>query len=97
MTEVVVTTLTRQDLEALVIDCMKVVIKNHQPAGEEAPSPGPGEPEFLTKRQAARKLGCSTSTIDNAARAGKLTRHYLGKTVRFRLEEVLALAKPAEN
>ena len=97
MNELLVTTLTRQDLEALVIDCVKVVMKNHQPAGVEPPIPGPGEPEFLTKRQAAQKLGCSTSTIDNAARAGKLTRHYIGKTVRFRLEEVLALAQPAEN
>ncbi len=93
----IVTTLTRQDLEALVIDCMKVVIKANQPAREEPPCPGPGQPEFLTKRQAAQKLGCSTSTIDNAARAGKLTRHYIGKTVRFRQEEVLALAQPAEN
>lgn len=101
MIETTFTVLSKIELENLLFDtakaAVKAALKEAQPAREEPPSPGPGEPTFLTKRQAARKLGCSTSTIDNAARAGKLTRHYLGKTVRFKLEEVLALAKPAEN
>lgn len=52
------------------------------------------ETPFVNKRQAARLLSCSPSTIDNLARAGKLTRHYVGKKgVRFTREEVLALAE----
>lgn len=101
MTETTFTAFNRQEFENLLFDvakaAAKAALRETQPAREEPFSPGPGNPEFLTKRQAAQKLGCSTSTIDNAARAGKLTRHYLGKTVRFRLEEVLALAQPAEN
>lgn len=92
MTEVVVTTLTRQDLEALVIDCMKVVVKHHLPEQKPAAQePGPTREGLLTKKQAAELLACSTSTVDNYARAGKLKRHYIGKSVRFRREEVLSL------
>ena len=101
MIETTFTAFNRQEFENLLFDvakaAAKAALKEAQPVREESNSPDPGEPTFLTKRQAAQKLGCSTSTIDNAARAGKLTRHYLGKTVRFKLEEVLALAKPAKN
>lgn len=48
--------------------------------------------EFLTKKQAAKLLACSPSTIDNFRRSGKLTPVYLGKTVRFKRSEILALA-----
>jgi excisionase family DNA binding protein len=47
----------------------------------------------LKHHEAAALLSCSRSTIDNAARAGKLRRHYIGKAVRFTRGEVLALAK----
>jgi len=92
MTEVVVTTLTRQDFEALVIDCMKIVVKHHLPRQEPAAQkPGPAGEGLLTKKQAAALLACSTSTVDNYARAGKLKRHYIGKSVRFKREDVLSL------
>lgn len=45
----------------------------------------------MTKKEAARLLSVCPSTIDNAARAGKLIRHYVGKSVRFEREQVLAL------
>lgn len=52
------------------------------------------ESNMLKKRDAARLLSCSTSTIDNLARAGKLTRHYVGKRgVRFDREQVLSMAE----
>ena len=95
MTELFVTTMSRQDIESLIIDCMKVVIKHHLPKQESLLLK---ESElFLTKKQAAKKLNCSTSTIDNYARAGKVMRYYLGKTVRFKLDEVLALATTDDN
>lgn len=52
------------------------------------------ESNWLKKRDAAHLLSCSTSTIDNLARAGKLTRHYVGKkAVRFDREQVLKMAE----
>lgn len=97
MSELFVTTMTKADIEGLFIDCMKAVIKNHLPNPKPLPAPPKKEANFVTKKQAAQQLNCSTSTIDNYARAGRLTRHYIGRTVRFKLEEVLALAKPIDN
>lgn len=47
--------------------------------------------ELLTKKQAAAMLALSASTIDNYARAGIIERIKLGKAVRFRRSDVLAL------
>lgn len=55
--------------------------------------PGQAAPPYVTKKEAARLLSCSPSTIDNYARAGILTRHYVGKAVRFDRQQVLGLAK----
>lgn len=95
MEKVIFTALTKQDLEALVIDCVQVCLKRHaaqQPAKRET-EPGQAGEVFVNKRQAARLLSCSPSTIDNHARAGHLTRHYVGKAVRFDRQQVLALAR----
>ena len=95
MEKVIFTALTKQDLEALVIDCVQVCLKRHaaqQPAPRE-PEPGQAGQAFVSKKQAARLLSCSSSTIDNHARAGHLTRHYVGKAVRFDRQQVLALAR----
>lgn len=59
---------------------------------------GEAEQAFVSKKQAARLLACSPSTIDNHARSGKLTRHYIGKkSVRFERVQVLALAQKSTN
>lgn len=96
MTEILMTTLTREDLEGLVIDCLKTFHKYHAPPPRHTSNdlpPGEAGSAFVSKRQAARLLSCSTGTIDNHARAGSLTRHYIGKAVRFDRQEVLSLAK----
>jgi excisionase family DNA binding protein len=49
--------------------------------------------DLLTKKEAAIFLKCSTSTIDNYARSGILTRFYLGRSVRFKRKELLQLIK----
>ena len=59
--------------------------------------PGQAAPPFVSKKEAARLLGVCVSSVDNAARAGKLKRSYFGKTVRFDRTEVLALARPHTN
>ena len=88
--------MTRRELETLVIECVGACLKNATPlprhTGNELP-PGEAGSAFISKREAARLLSCSPSTIDNHARAGHLTRHYIGKAVRFDRVQVLSLAK----
>jgi excisionase family DNA binding protein len=88
--------MTRRELETLVIECVGACLKNATPlprhTGNELPS-GEAGSAFISKREAARLLSCSPSTIDNHARAGHLTRHYIGKAVRFDRVQVLSLAK----
>lgn len=97
---VLLTSLTKQDLEALVIDCVQVCLKRHtaQTPARRDDTPGEAGQAFVSKKQAARLLSCSPSTIDNHARAGRLTRHYVGgKSVRFDRLQVLALAQKHTN
>jgi excisionase family DNA binding protein len=99
MEKVVFTALTKQDLEALVIDCVQVCLKRHavQHPGKKDDAPGQAAPPYVSKKEAARLLGVCASSVDNAARAGKLKRHYVGKSVRFDRSEVLSLAKAHTN
>ena len=100
MKDLVLTTLTRDELQALVIDSVKVCLKHYAPQPKpRQPDDEPGEAgqTYVSKRQAARLISVCASTIDNAARAGKLKRHYVGKSVRFNRVEVLALAKSHTN
>lgn len=90
MTELIIT--TRTDLQMMILDCLATALKHHAPAAPTAPA-APATDDLLTKAEAAALLSCSRSTIDNAARAGRLRRHYIGKSVRFTRGEVLALAK----
>lgn len=96
MEKMVLTTLTSDELHALIIDSVNACLKRHATRSQpRQPDDEPGEASqtYVSKRQAARLLDCCTSTIDNHARAGHLTRHYVGKSVRFDRQQVLALAK----
>jgi len=99
MTDIVFTALTKQELEAMFDKRLELAFQRHaaqQPAKREV-EPGEAGQTYVSKRQAARLLDCSPSTVDNAARAGKLRRHYVGKSVRFLRSEVLGLAKSNTN
>ena len=68
-------------------------------AAKEQPQPAPpstpDDPErLISKKEAARLLSCSQSTIDNYRRAGVLEAIKLGKAVRFRRGDVLAVVQP---
>jgi len=98
MEKVLFTALSKQDLEALVIDCVQVCLKKHAPQPARDTIPDEAAPPFVSKKEAARLLSCSPSSIDNFGRSGKLTRHYVGgKSVRFERSQVLALAKSHTN
>jgi|GEM_PF-2738860 len=79
-----------KELEASLQATVTETIRSHFKEREE---PGPAGEGLLTKKEAAALLSVSTSTVDNYARAGRLTRHYIGKSVRFERREVLGLAK----
>lgn len=57
--------------------------------------PGEASPAYISKKAAARLLGCSVSSIDNWRRAGHLPVHKLPgqKAVRFLKSDVLSLAE----
>lgn len=88
--EVVFISMPVNDLETLIIDCVNVCLRN----GPKEPPPVTNDKDpdgLLTKQEAANLLSCSTSTIDNYARAGKLPRNYLGRNVKFRRSDVLSI------
>lgn len=92
MTDIVVTTFSKQDLEHIFDERLRVALERY---GVKSPTAQPADaPPYVSKREAARLIGVCSSTIDNAARAGKIKRRYVGKSVRFEREQVLALAKP---
>ena len=88
MNNLILTTISKNDLETLIIDCVNACLKQHQP--EETTQPEP-QLEYITKKEAAELLKCSIATIDNYRRSGKLKRYnHLGHIVRFKRSEVLA-------
>ena len=88
----VLTTYDREELENIVLDCLKAF---HENKPQPAPQTPPDNPDrLITKKEAAELLSCSQSTIDNYRRGGILEAVKLGKSVRFRLGDVLAIAQP---
>lgn len=91
----VLTSLTVNELENLIIDSVNACLKVHTPQPQPTPTAPPDDPDrLITKKEAARLLGCSQSTIDNYRRAGVLEAVKLGKAVRFRRGDVLAVVNP---
>lgn len=76
-------------MNALIQEVLKEINRTQRTEGSR---PGEAVGHYVSKRHAARLLDCSPSTIDNHARAGRLTRHYVGKAVRFDRAQVLSLA-----
>jgi len=55
------------------------------------------ERQFLTRKDVARLIGISLSTVDYWARTGKITKHYVGTSVRFSRSEILSKFKIHKN
>ena len=93
--ETVFVSLTVNELENLIIDSVNACLKVHTPQQQPAPPSPPDDPErLISKKEAARLLGCSKVTIDNYRRAGVLDAIKLGKAVRFKRGDVLAVVEP---
>ena len=89
-----------EELESIVDARLKVFLERFAAQTKQRQPddvPGQAGANYVSKREAARLISVCPSTIDNNARAGKLKRHYVGKSVRFDRGEVLALAKSHTN
>lgn len=95
MERTIITSLTPDEFRQIVVESVRHCLKTDKPTPDKAPAQE--ATPYVSKREAAHLIGVCTSTIDNAARAGKIRRHYVGKSVRFLRSEVLALAKATTN
>lgn len=90
--EIVMIEMSVDDLQTLIIDCVCACLRSHTRTQEKLIAEK-GTHELLTVGEAAKLLATSKSQIYNYIRAGKLTRRYIGKSVRFSRDEVTKLAK----
>lgn len=95
MERTILTTLTPDELRQIVVESVRHCLKSEKPAPDNTPAPE--ATPFITKREAARLISVCQSTIDNYARSKHLTRHYVGKSVRFDRRQVLSLAQKHAN
>jgi|GEM_PF-4485633 hypothetical protein len=84
--------ITRTDLENLIVDKVRYCLLNY------LPEPKPTDPEeteiLCDKRESAKLLNCSVSTIDAMRRNGTLEPIYIGGrkgAVRFRKSDLLKI------
>ena len=90
--EMLFLTASNDEIHTLLVDTVNSVVRrnlNSLNIAEKEPQDSPDK--LLSKKEAAHLLNCSTSTIDNYAREGILTRFYIGRAVRFRRDNVLAI------
>ena len=95
MERVLMTVLTPDELRQIIVESVKQCLQAGSPIQDNVP--GQAASPFVTKREAAGVLRCSPGTVSNLARAGKLKRLYVGKSLRFSRSEVLNLARATQN
>ena len=81
MEKITVTTLTVHELEMLIIDCVKVVLKHHLDQDDDLP-------EWLTKAQLQYLLGWKDGKIDEAISKGLIQERYINNMQRFNKNEI---------
>jgi len=82
--EIVLVSIPKDELQTLIIDSVNACLKFYLPKPE-----GDSLPELLTRKQAADFLKCSLGTVDNLTRSGVLQKHFLGRSPKFKKEELL--------
>jgi hypothetical protein len=91
MERTIITSLTPDEFRQIVVESVQHCLKTYKPIQDSGPRQV--DTPYVSKKEAAQIMSVCTSSIDNAARAGKIKRHYVGKKVLFDRVEVLALAK----
>ncbi|WP_242927879.1 helix-turn-helix domain-containing protein [Pontibacter vulgaris] len=84
-----------------LMSLIKPFITQAEKGGEINPTviPIPYEPEqgFYTRKQAAKFMSCSPSTIRNRMKSGKLKYYSWGRRVFFKKEDLIASAIPSTD
>ncbi len=62
-----------------------------------SPDLSQGNEKLISKKDAARLLGCSVSTIDNLRRRGRLETIKVGKAARFRITDLKKMISNQEE
>ena len=70
--------------EELILDALK----KFQETAEGFTTPGSTREEFLTRKEAARRLNISLPTLHSYSKAGITPRHYLGNRVLYKASEI---------
>lgn len=98
MKDLIFSAIQKEDLETLIIDCMNICLKLHEPKKlEEKPEITHNGEGYVDKKEAARLLDCSVALIDKLRRNGKLPRYTIDGIVRFKKSDVLELPKLKEQ
>jgi hypothetical protein len=84
-----VVTISTEDLQMEILKTLQQFFKDKN--FSESVTDGASSP-YVSKKDAAKLLACSPGTIDNFARAGRLSRSYVGKSVKFLRSEVVQIA-----
>lgn len=94
MQELVLTTFTRQELENMVVDCMNACL-THNPLIDKLTriaDKKEDHPVYVNTAEAAKLTGLAKSTINKYGTNGILKKYKFGKAVRYKREDVIALA-----
>jgi hypothetical protein len=73
-----------QKTTELILDALKKI----QETAEGLNAQGSKREEFLTRKEAARRLNISLPTLHSYSKAGITPRHYLGNRVLYKASEV---------
>lgn len=102
MQTIVFTSLSYEELKDIISESVRAELKQFEHTiqrrleGHESSGPE----MLISKKGAAMLLGCSSGTVDNYARAGKLDRKYIGRgnrSVRFNRDQVLSLVESGKK
>lgn len=87
MHELVLISIPESTIKNIVEQAVLKAFENHQAPKRPSSEPDP----YLNKKEAAKLLRCSVSTVDNYRRAGTLKRYNIGSSVRFKRSELLEM------
>lgn len=80
-----------QKVQSIFFDCFRIAFNDYFPKDLVISKEESKDSPYLTKKEAAKLLSCSVSTIDNYRRAGTLKRYNFGSSARFKRSELLQM------
>jgi len=75
--------ISREELEALIKECLKSEI-------QKAVTPPKEEDTLITRKEAAKLLNVSTTTLSGYCKSGVLVSYRIGSLIRFKKSQVIS-------